>query len=188
VELMTPLFQLASERGGDPVAENRAAIVVLAFYANGKGLAAIVPAARDWPRPRPRRVTLAGRADSTQHFTVSAALAANAGVPLSDAIGLYKEVDDSRGGSGFSFNDLAADRAGTRFGEAAVASHEGALKLQRQASAGLRERDLMPAVNDLPELMAEAEFKRRFGGIGAPAYQRMMDDIERRIAGLPLYR
>jgi len=36
--------------------------------------------------------------------------------------------------------------------------------------------------------MREAEFKRRYGGIGAPAYNRMMDDIERRIAALPLYR
>ena len=33
-----------------------------------------------------------------------------------DAIGVYKEVRDSRGGSGFSFNDMAANRAGTRFG------------------------------------------------------------------------
>jgi hypothetical protein len=40
----------------------------------------------------------------------------------------------------------------------------------------------------LPEFMPEAEFKRRFGGIDAPAYKRMMDDIERRIAALPLYR
>jgi hypothetical protein len=190
VELMTPLFKLASERakGGDPVAENRAAILVLAFYVNGKGLAAIVPAAREWVRPRSRRVTLAGRADSPQHFTVSAALAAHAGVPLADAIGLYKEVDDARGGSGFSFSDIAADRAGTRFGEAATAGREAALRLQRQAGAGLRESDLIPAIKDLPDFMAEAEFKRRFGGIGAPAYQRMMEDIQRRIAGLSLYR
>jgi len=52
----------------------------------------------------------------------------------------------------------------------------------------VREFDIMPAVRDLPEFMPEAEFKRRFGGIGAPAYKRMMDDIERRIAALPLYR
>jgi len=189
-ELMTPLFKLAAERAaaGDPAAENRAAMVVLTFYVNGKGLAAIVPAARDWPRPPPRKVVLAGREDFAQHFTVSAALAANAGGPLSDAIGLYKEVDDSRGGSGFSFNDIAADRAGTRFGELATASRQSALKLQRQVSGGVRESDIMPAVKDLPEFMPEAEFKRRFGGIGVPAYKRMMDDIERRIAALPLYR
>ncbi|MBI1991579.1 MAG: hypothetical protein HYS65_18110, partial [Betaproteobacteria bacterium] len=130
----------------------------------------------------------AGREDFPQHFTISAAIAANAGAPLSDAIGLYKEVDDSRGGSGFSFNDIAADRAGTRFGELAAGSRESAMKLQRQVAAGVRDADILPPVSDLPEFMPEAEFKRRYGGIGAPAYKRTMDDIERRIAALPLYR
>ena len=37
----------------------------------------------------------------------------------------------------------------------------------------------MPEVADPPEYKPEAELKRRFGGIGAPAYQRMMQDIER---------
>ena len=49
-------------------------------------------------------------------------------------------------------------------------------------------RELLPETADLPEFMPEAEFKRRFGGIGAPAYQRMMQDIERRVAACPLYR
>jgi len=189
-ELMAPLFNLAAQRSasGDPVAENRAAIVVLTFYVNGQGLAAIVPAANDWPRPPRRKIQLAGRDDFPQHFTISAAIAANAGTPLSDAIGLYKEIEDSHGGSGFSFNDIAADRAGTRFGELAAGTRQSALKLQRQMSAGVRESDIMPVVSDLPEFMPEAEFKRRFGGIDAPAYKRMMAEIERRIAALPLYR
>jgi len=189
-DLLTPLFKLAAERGatGDPVAENRAVIVVVTFFVNGKGLGAIVPAARHWPQPPPRKILLAGREDFPQHFTISAAIAANAGAPLSDAIGLYKEVDDSRGGSGFSFNDIAADRAGTRFGELAAGSRESAMKLQRQVAAGVRDADILPPVSDLPEFMPEAEFKRRYGGIGAPAYKRTMDDIERRIAALPLYR
>jgi hypothetical protein len=187
-DLLVPLMRLAAERTGDPRAESRAVIVVLAFYVNGKGLAAIVPAARDWPSPLPRTVTLGGRTDFPQHFMISAALAAHAGVPLSDAIGLYKEVDDSRRGSGFSFNDIAADRAGTRFGELATASAAGARRLQERVAAGLQESDLMPDVAGLPEFMPEAEFKRRFGGVGAPAYQRMMADIERRVAACPLYR
>ncbi len=189
-DLMSPIFKLAAERGahGDPVAESRAAIVVLTFFVNGKGLGAIVPAARDWPRPPPRKVLLAGREDYTQHFTISAAIAANAGAPLSDAVGLYKEIDDSRGGTGFSFNDIAADRAGTRFGELAAGSRESALKLQRLLGSGVRDSDILPAVADLPEFMAEADFIRRFGGIGAPGYRKMMDDIERRVAALPFYR
>ena len=189
-QILRPLMALAAERGtaGDPQAESRALIAVVAFYVNGKGLAAIVPNAKDWPNPVAKTVTLNGRTDFPQHFTVSAALAAHAGAPLSDAIGLYKEVDDSRRGSGFSFNDIAADRAGTRFGELATQSPASARGLQRRVTAGVREADLMPETADLPEFMPEAEFKRRFGGVGAPAYQRMMQDIERRVAACPLYR
>jgi len=187
-ELLSPLMRLAAERGTDPQAESRAAIAVVAFYVNGKGLAAIVPSAKDWPVAVARTVTLNGRTDFPQHFTISAALAAHAGTPLSDAIGLYKEVDDSRRGSGFSFNDIAADRAGTTFGDLATRSAASARQLQRRVAAGVRESDVMPNAADLPEFMPEAEFMRRFGGIGAPAYQRMMRDIETRVAACPLYR
>jgi hypothetical protein len=46
----------------------------------------------------------------------------------------------------------------------------------------------MPATQDLPEFMPEAEFKRRFGGIDGINYKKMMVEIERRVAALPLYR
>mgnify|MGYP006915318140 CR=1 FL=1 len=76
-----PLLQLARERAaqGDAALEHRAMVVVLAFYVNGKGLAALVPSARSWPVPARRVVTLAGRTDFPQHFTISAALTATAG-------------------------------------------------------------------------------------------------------------
>ena len=116
---------------------------------------------------------------------MSAAIAALAGTALADAVGLYKEIDDSRGGSGFSFNDIAADRAGTRFGERAVAAGQAA-PLQTRVAAGLRESDILPATDDLPEFMPEAEFKARFGGVDGPGYRDMMKEIERRVAALPL--
>ncbi len=189
-DLLLPLMRLAAARGagGDPQAENRALIAVVAFYVNGEGLAAIVPGAKEWPRPVPRTVTLAGRTDTPQHFTVSAALAAHAGGPLADAIGLYREVDDSRRGSGFSFADIASDRAGTTFGELSTRSAASARRMQQRVAASLKESDVIPELSDLPEYMREAEFKRRFGGIGAPAYKQMMQEIERRVAACPLYR
>ena len=185
--LMPPLFALARERSGagDAARENRAALLALTFFANGRGIGALTPAARDWPKPAARTVLLAGRDDFPKHFLVSATLAAESGGALADAVGLFKEVDDSRGGSGFSFNDIAADRAGTRLGELAVQSPA---KLQAALAGGAKESDFMPDVRDLPEFMSEAEFKRRFGGIGAPAYQKMMSEIEARIAARPLYR
>ena len=58
--LLTPVFALAAEggRASDPVAENRAAILVLTFYVDGRSLAQIVPDARSWPRAPRRAVTL----------------------------------------------------------------------------------------------------------------------------------
>jgi hypothetical protein len=35
--------------------------------------------------------------------------------------------------------------------------------------------------------MQQAEFERRFGGVGQPAYQKMLRQIEARIAKTPLY-
>lgn len=187
--LLGPMFHLAAERsaaGADAAAENRAALVVLAFFANGRPLGLVVPEAYEWPRLPPLRVTLLGREDFSLHFLVSAVLAAEAGTPLADAVGLWKELADARrGGSGFSFNDIAADRAGTRLGEAAV---QDATRLQARLAAGVSEADIMPPVADLPEFLSEAAFLARFGGVGAPAYQRLMSDIEARIDALPLLR
>ncbi len=186
--LLAPMFELARARsatGLDGVAENRAAILVLTVYANGRGLGEALPAARAWPQAQPLRVRLAGREDSPLHFLISAALAAEAGGPLSQVVGVYKEVADSRGGTGFSFNDLAADRAGTRFGEAAV---QDATRLQARAATIARETEFMPPAADLPENMPEAEFKRRFGGVDAPAYNAMLAEIDRRVAALGVLR
>jgi hypothetical protein len=188
-ELLVALFELAEARAaqGNSPAENRAVITVLALYVTGKPLSALLPAAKDWPRPSAQVVTLNGREDLAKHFIVSAALAVNVGVPVSDAAGLHKEIEDSRSGSGFSFADLAADRAGTRFGAYAV-EQANATKLQKKLAAGASERDFMPGTEELPKSMSETEFKRRFGGVGASPYTRMAGDIDRRIAQLRLYR
>jgi hypothetical protein len=189
-KLMPPLLQLALDRGaaGDPVRENRAAILMLALYAIGKPLDRIEPAAAKWRQPAQRAVTLAGRDDFPKHFLVSAAIAAEAGSPLADAIGVYKEVEDSRGGSGFSFNDIGADRAGTRFGEVASESPGRARELARAVASGVEESDFMPDVSDLPEFLPEAEFKRRYGGVDGPGYKKLMSTIEERVAARPLLR
>lgn len=187
--LMPPLFRLAADRGGnDPVRENRAAIVVLALYVTGRPLDRFVSAAATWRKPGRRTVTLAARDDFPKHFLVSAAIAAEAGSPLADAIGAHKEVEDSRGGSGFSFNDIGANRAGMRFGEAATRSPRRARELAQAVAAGVSESDFMPEVSDLPEFLAEAEFRRRYGSVGSAGYEEMIATIDARIEALPLLR
>ena len=187
--LMQHLFEIAAERSqrGEAAAENRAVILLLSAYVNGRGIQRLAPEAADWPQPVTRKVTLDGRKDFAQHFVTSAALSALGGSAISDAIGLFKEVDDSRGGSGFSFNDLCADLAGTSFGEWAT-SPTRAGRIQSGLTASLNERVFMPDVAGLPEHMAEAEFKQRFGGVGAPRYNEIVAEIEQRVEALPLYR
>ena len=189
VDFLVPLFQLARERTphSDAIDENRAAILVLAFYVNGKSLEQVLPQMKLRQQPVQHQVLLSQRDDFAKHFIVSAALAASAGSPLADAVGLYKEIADSRGGSGFSFNDIAADRAGVRFGESAV-KRTTAKQLQAKVGAGTIESDLIPATADLPEYLTEAEFKRRFGGVDGVEYKKLMAEIEQRVAALPLYR
>jgi len=187
--LWPPLFALAAQRsaaGGDADEENRAALLTLTFFASQRPLGLMVPAAYDWPRPRPLYVTLQGRHDFALHFLVSALVAAEAGTPLADAVGLWKELADARrGGSGFSFNDLAADRAGTRFGELAV---RDTARLHARVAAGMGEADFMPDASDLPEFLAEREFVARYGGVGGAGYNRLLADIEARLDALPVFR
>lgn len=189
VQLLQPMLALAAERGrteGDAVAEHRAALLTLTFFANHRPLRQMVPAAAGWPRPRPLVLTLQQRHDLALHFLVSAVIAAEAGTPLADAVGLWKELADARrGGSGFSFNDLAADRAGTRLGELAV---NDPARLHSRIGPGTPESAFMPETRDLPEFLPEAEFIARYGGIGGAGYLRLLADIEARIDALPLFR
>lgn len=185
--LLPPMFALAQSRaadGHDAAEENRAVLLTLALYVTGRPLSRSMPQARAWPRMPWRPVVLGDRIDFAQHYLVSAAIAARAGGALADVLGLAKEVSDAHDGSGFSFNDMAVNRAGVRLGELAV---DEAADAQHRLAAGVRDADLIPEVSDLPEFLPEAAFVERFGGIGAPAYERMVADIESRVAALPLW-
>ena len=189
INILRSLFHLAEERSttGNAATENRAAIIVLAAYVGGHSLRRLVPQADSWPQAPKRDVRLQGRQDFAQHFMISASLSMAGGNIFSDAVGLMKEIDDSRGGTGFSFNDLCADKAGTRFGER-VTAYSRASEIQTRVARSLVESDIMPRADDLPEHMSESEFKRRFGGVDSPRYNQMIAEIDRRVEQLPLYR
>jgi uncharacterized protein YfiM (DUF2279 family) len=186
--LLGAAFALAQERSGqhDPLIENRAALTTLAEKALGGRLLTH----RGVVKPnRHTGLRLAGREDTSQHFSLSAFIAAMGSGGLSDLAGVYKELDDAKpGGSGFSFNDLAADRAGSRLGEACTHSRAAALKMQARL-AGIRDsRVFLPAIDDLPEAISQAEFQRIYGGVDQSAYRRMLEQIDARIARVVLYR
>lgn len=188
--VVAPLFALAGRRSADgtdadAAAENRAALLVLAAYASGQPMSRWWPQAEGWPPVPARGLQFGGRGDFAQHYLVSAALAAEAGGPLADAVGAMKEVGDTRGGSGFSFTDIAVNRAGARLGTLAVRAPR---KVQALLAAAPPAAMLLPEVTDLPEFMGRREFEQRFGGVGTPAYAAMLARIDARLDALDAYR
>ena len=182
--MLPPLFQLAVERssGGDVQVENRALILTLTLHALGMNPDRFFEVPQEMPVVPRLRLTLLGRHDLAQHYLVSAALAISGGSVLAAAIGEFKELDDSRRGTGFSFPDLLADRAGIRLAELATGSRQQARRLQQQLGAAQQETDFMPRIGDLPEGIMELEFKHRYRDLDSEAYRLVQDEIDRRRA------
>jgi hypothetical protein len=189
--LLQPLFELALERGadgGDAAGENRALLLALGMALSGNSIEHLVgrPEGVELPSPRPLNLVLRGRDDLAKHFGISAAITAAGGGSLADTIGVFKEVDDSRGGSGFSFADLLADRAGVSLAKAALGKNAAAV--QQFMSRQLEEASYMPAITNLPEGVMELEFKSRFEDLDSASYALVQGEIERRISGCSLYQ
>jgi hypothetical protein len=127
-------------------------------------------------------VTLRGREDWPRHYALSAALAVLEHPLVSDAGGLLKEeLDALTRGSGFSFGDLAADRAGVRFAAAATCSEAAARAMQARLRGGFAADDFFPPVADLPEHRTLEQFRHEYGGVGSRRYRRLAREIEARL-------
>jgi hypothetical protein len=74
------------------------------------------------------------------------------------------------------------------FGEMATKSESSARRFQTLLGSRLTEDDMMPAIAGLPDNLSQADFTRRFGGVGAPAYNQLVEDIDRRVAALALFQ
>ncbi len=123
------------------------------------------------------------RHDLATHFFVSALITAASDAATAGRMGIAKEVIDMQRSSGFSFADIAADRAGIRFAESVLS---GRLTLTRLAD-GFRVPIYMPAVDDLPEGLNAAQFIEQFGGVGDERFTQQLEAIRQRINALPPY-
>ncbi len=185
VSVIAPLFAQAQRSGSDVAGENRAALTALAAYLSGISLPRLLQGDSQSIRRAPRvLLSLHGRRDFAEHFVISAALTVNGGSRLANAIGLIKEEEDASKGSGFSFTDLSANRAGVKLGERATS--EAAARVQARLAMARHDADLLPDFRDLPEFMPQAEFDRRFGPVGSPRYQKIIDRIDARLEAHPL--
>ncbi|MDY6969717.1 MAG: hypothetical protein SVR08_13815 [Spirochaetota bacterium] len=177
-----------STSSGNAVAENRILIIALTINSVGTKINRILGMKKKSGFKR-LRLTLLGRQDLAKHFLVSAAITVSAGTGLANLAGIFKEIDDSRGGSGFSFADLSADRAGVRFAQKAVTLEGQAVILQqRMSSTSLRDTDYMPYINNLPEGIMELQFKRKFKDLNSENYHMIDMEIENRISQCKVYK
>lgn len=193
VDILRPMFAFAgleSEAKGNPVQENKALFQVMALVVTGKKLGSFVnpDLKKKLTQLKPARLLLNQRKDLAQHFLVSAALTVSASSSLANFLGLAKEIDDSNQGSGFSFADLAADKAGVKMGEMAMADPILARQLQQKMEQVFQEAGFMPSISHLPEGIMALEFKVRYEDLDSASYQLINSEIDQRLGKCPLYQ
>ena len=127
--------------------------------------------------------TVLGRRDLAQHFVLSGVLAALAGRETAETLGIVKEMRDARGGTGFSFADLAADLAGASFAEALGDGRLAVVALEND----FRVADFMPPIDGLPEGLSWQTFQDRFGSAEDDRFHQVQASLRHRIANLPGY-
>ena len=180
-----------NSHGVDPVFPNQAAILALGVILGDDQVAGV--ARREVYRGSAgerealrRRVRVHGRGDLSQHFWVSAALTVLSDPGRALTVGIAKEMKDSTpGGSGFSFVDMLANKAGIRFAVIATQDADSARDLQLRLAKGVDTADLFPSIDGFPEGLSQDEFHSQFGGLGGGETRRLFTEIERRIAALP---
>ncbi|GAA6206129.1 hypothetical protein [Thalassotalea sp. SU-HH00458] len=194
------VFDLAKTRSGISqdylaVKENQAAITALIIYFGADrfelmvGDVIIREKEQLVIRNRLRKhVSLQNRPDLQKHFIYSMALQLFSSHGASDAIGEFKEfLDTNKGGSGFSFADLQADRAGTRLAMIVTKSEQHAQRAQ-QLLAKVTDAELLPSIEGLHEGLNEESFDKKYKNVLSKDYQQTLAEIDKRLKNLPVYQ
>jgi hypothetical protein len=127
--------------------------------------------------------SIRGRADFAKHFFVSAHLAAVMGGPAARSAGLAKEVLDANGGSGFSYADMMANRAGIVFAEKLLADD---ITLEEIADSYTGDK-FMPSIDGLTEGLQAGQLASHLSN-PANGLATELQRGEERILALPVYK
>ena len=183
------VFSLASRQAGDAIEQNRAAIWALAAFFGDKRFAEYAGIKDVQFRGSRFGTTLAGRNDLALHFLYSAVLDQIGGEQIGFKIGEFKELNDSNvGGSGYSFADLAADKAGIRFSQELTSSAKKARDAQQLLANSQIEGIFFPDINNLPENLSYQQLTSQIGEVDSDGYKAMTALVKQRIEGLALYQ
>ena len=183
-------METAARQDGPERERARGALYALALYCGDPRFETVVgvylPSRMQGKRNGCDATTLDGRDDLRKHFVISAALDAATSSTAAFGMGELKELLDSNpGGSGFSFDDMAADAAGVRFARTFVATApEGwpalAARIEDEAA-------VLPSLEGLPSGLSAEDFSQRYGNVDSEAYAALVAEIGRRVESLPLH-
>jgi len=135
------------------------------------------------------KVRLRNRVDIQKHYIYSVALQLFGSSSTSNAIGELKEfLDSNKGGSGFSFADLMADRAGTRLAMLATEDQRTAMQVLNHLADVSDEALLLPELSGLPEGISQENFEKHYRDIDSSVYMAMLQNIDERLREIPVYQ
>ena len=164
----------AAERQDGPARERaRGALYALALYCGDPGFETAVgvslPGRMQGRRNGCAGTTLGDRDDLRRHFAISAGLDAATSGTAAFGMGELKELLDSNpGGSGFSFDDMAADAAGVRFARTFLGAPP---EDWPGLAARIADEDaVLPSLAGLPSRLSADEFEARYGSVDSDAY------------------
>ena len=133
-------------------------------------------------------VTIKNRNDLVLHFFYSAILEQLTNGETSFAIGELKELKDAEnGGSGFSFADLTADRAGIVFSHK-ISSQQTSWQTMLRLTQLKGESDFFPSIQTLKESISATDFLQNYQGKNSLKYQKELEHIDNEIQKLPLFK
>jgi len=195
IELVRIAFEFSAQNSkGSSIESNKAAILALGVILGEEQIASVAGREIDGGR-RPEidklhsRITVRGRNDLTRHFWVSAALAILSDQSRSMDVGIAKELMDATpGGSGFSFVDLTADRAGALFAGAATKNPQSADDFQAKIKQGFAIPDFFPEIDGLPQGIDGDDFRNEYGGLGGTETRKIVAEIQSRLAKCSLLK
>jgi len=189
--LLKPLFKIAYQRSTAQTAlrENKIVMMAINEYINRKELQRYLPFALPFSE-NATSIRFYGRTDLPKHFATSAVLAMTSNSTVAFALGVEKELRDrdAKHGSGFSFVDLASDKAGIKFGQSAIANLQSARKFQLKVLRLENDAAFIPTIENLPENLHTEDFIAQFESLDSAAYQAVIEDIDARIAQLSFYQ
>ncbi len=131
-----------------------------------------------------KKLTMQGRRDLAKHFFLSAHARLVIGAAAAQGVGLAKELLDAQYGTGFSYADMVANRAGVIFAEQLLAKNISLSEVAKNFQVA----DYLPSIADLAEGLRVEALQDQLAETAENSLRAELKRIEARVRMLPAYR